>query len=182
VVPPLSSASVGMTSRGGSARSPLKPKSGLNGPPKVLVAGASAESFFSQLATGKPTAPNEQIAWKGFGSSVPSLCPDDNCRVPHTPGFPVRFSIQRSVCGFHLRSLRPSCCFSASKSDGRSRKLGGRSSKRKVAKFQFNDSDLSVPLCTVGRAAMELGRFQKTFSTRRTSLFPSVMFSAPTSW
>jgi len=33
-------------------RSPLKPKSGLNGPHKALV--ADAESFFSQLATGKP--------------------------------------------------------------------------------------------------------------------------------
>jgi hypothetical protein len=24
--------------------------------------------------------PNEQMAWKGFGSPTPLLCPDDNCR------------------------------------------------------------------------------------------------------
>jgi len=51
-----------MTSRG--ALSPLKPKPGLNGPPKALVAGADAESFFTQLATGNSTVPNEQTCIK----------------------------------------------------------------------------------------------------------------------
>ena len=52
--------------------SPLKPKNGLNGPPKALLPKAllPVQSHSTlDLPTDKSATPNEQMVWKGFGSS-----------------------------------------------------------------------------------------------------------------
>jgi hypothetical protein len=76
-----------MTQRAGSVRSPLKPKTGLNGPPEALVAGA--ESFFSQLAAGKSATRDD----KSEGGFLPLLWLAGRTKqqVPplRSPRFPV---------------------------------------------------------------------------------------------
>jgi len=80
-------------------------RSGPNEQTCVTQARGKGRRRSSQEGHGKSAAPDEQMAWKGFGSSTPSsLSRPNNCWVPHTPGFPVKCDRDRENCNT-LRSV-----------------------------------------------------------------------------